>query len=57
MSLGLISAQSLTFDAVLAGGVVVGAVSGLFLARRIPEKAFMIVVQALTLAAAVRMFF
>jgi len=57
ISLGLITVDSLTFDAVLAGGVVAGAVAGLFLARRIPEKAFMIAVQSLTLVSAVRMFF
>jgi uncharacterized protein len=57
LNLGLINADSLLFDAVLAGAVVAGAVGGLFLAKRIPEKAFMIVVQALTLVSAVRMFF
>jgi hypothetical protein len=56
VSLGLITAESLVFDAALAGAVVAGAVGGLFLARRIPEKAFMIAVQVLTLASAVRMF-
>jgi len=57
MNLGLITAQSLTFDAVLAGGVVAGAFAGLYLAKRIPEKAFIIAVQVLTLAAAIKMFF
>ena len=57
MNLGLITSESLTFDAVLAGGVVAGAFAGLFLAKRIPEKAFMIAVQVLTLAAAIKMFF
>jgi uncharacterized membrane protein YfcA len=57
ISLGLITAESLTFDAILAGGVVAGAFAGLYLARRIPEKAFMIAVQVLTLASAVKMFF
>ena len=56
-SLGLITVQSLRFDAVLAGTVVAGAVVGLLIARRIPEKGFMIAVQALTLISAVRMFF
>jgi uncharacterized membrane protein YfcA len=56
-SLGLITAQSLQFNALLAGGVVAGAVLGLLIARRIPEKWFMIVVQALTFVSAVRMFF
>jgi len=56
-SLGLITAQSLLLDAVLAAGVIAGAVAGAFIARRIPEKAFAIVMQALTLAAAIRLFF
>ena len=57
LTLGLITAESLTFDALLAGGVVAGAFAGLYLAKRIPEKAFMIAVQVLTLASAVKMFF
>jgi uncharacterized membrane protein YfcA len=57
VNLGLITAQSLTFDAVLAGGVVAGVFAGLYLAKRIPAKAFMIAVQVLTLAAAIKMFF
>jgi uncharacterized protein len=57
LSLGLINGPSLLFDAVLSGGVVAGALTGLALANRIPEKAFMIAVQALTLVSAVRMFF
>ena len=57
LSLGLITAPSLLFDAVLAAGVIGGALAGLVLANRIPEKAFMIAVQALTLVSAVRMFF
>jgi uncharacterized membrane protein YfcA len=57
VSLGLITPSSLTFDAVLVPAVVAGAVAGLFLAKRIPERAFMIAVQVLTLASAVKMFF
>jgi hypothetical protein len=57
VNLGLITPQSIAFDAVLAGGVVAGAFAGLYLAKRIPEKAFMIAVQVLTLASAVKMFF
>jgi len=57
LSLGLINTPSLLFDAVLSGGVVAGAVAGLTLAHRIPEKAFMIAVQVLTLLSAMRMFF
>jgi uncharacterized membrane protein YfcA len=57
VSLGLITAQSLLLDAVLAGGVITGAVAGIFIVRRIPEKAFALVMQGLTLAAAIRLFF
>jgi hypothetical protein len=57
VNLGLITAESLTFDAILAGGVVAGALAGLYLARRIPEKAFTIAILVLTLASAVKMFF
>ena len=56
-SLGLITVPSLRFDALLAGAVVVGAVMGLLVARRIPEKGFMIAIQVLTFLSAVRMFF
>ena len=56
LSLGLITVESLSFDAVLLAGVVAGAFAGLYLAKKIPEKAFMIAVQVLTLISAVRMF-
>jgi hypothetical protein len=56
LSLGLITAPSLGFDALLAPAVVAGAFAGLLLAKGIPEKAFMIAVQALTFVSAVRMF-
>jgi len=57
IGLGLINADSLAFNAVLVPGVVAGAFAGLYLAKRIPEKAFMIAVELLTLASAVKMFF
>ncbi len=57
VGLGLINADSLAFNAVLVPGVVAGAFAGLYLAKRIPEKAFMIAIQVLTLASAVKMFF
>lgn len=57
LSLRLISGPSLLFDAVLSGGVVAGALAGLALAHRIPEKGFMIAVQILTLVSGVMMFF
>src|SRR5208337_1947170 len=54
ISLGLISVPSLEFDALLVPAVVGGAFAGLYLAKGIPEKAFMIAVQALTFLSAVR---
>jgi uncharacterized protein len=56
LSLGLITIPSLGFDALLVPAVVAGAFAGLYLAKGIPEKAFMIAVQALTFLSAVRMF-
>jgi hypothetical protein len=55
LSLGLIDASSLALDAILAGGVIVGAAAGALAARRIPERAFTVAVQVLAFAAAVRM--
>jgi uncharacterized protein len=57
LGLGLITVDSLAFNAVLVPGVVAGAFLGLYLAKRIPEKAFMIAIVVLTLASAVKMFF
>ncbi len=57
VSLGLITVETLAFDSLLVAGVVLGAGAGLFLVKRIPEKAFMIVVQVLTLVSAIKMFF
>ncbi len=56
ISLGLITIPSLGFDALLAPAVIAGAFAGLYFAKGIPEKAFMIAVQALTFLSAVRMF-
>ena len=57
VDLGLIAASSLLLDAALAGGVVVGSIVGVLTARRIPQKAFVIVAMALAFASAVRMLF
>jgi uncharacterized membrane protein YfcA len=57
VNLGLITASSLLLDAALAAGVAAGSVVGMLMARRIPQKAFEIVVLALAFASAVRMFF
>jgi len=55
-SLGLITPASLLFDAPLAAAVAVGALIGSAIARHIPQKAFGVAVQVLTLGAAVLMF-
>ncbi len=57
VGLGLITAQSLLFDAVLSGAVLVGAFLGILAARRLPQKAFTVAMQALTFVSAVLLFF
>ena len=57
VGLGLITAQTLVFDAVLSGAVLAGAVIGIIAARRLPQKAFGIAMQVLTLGSAVMLFF
>jgi len=57
VGLGLITAQTLVFDAVLSAGVLAGAALGILAARRLPEKAFNIVMQVLTFGSAVMLFF
>jgi len=50
ISLGLITPQSLVLDLALSGVVIAGAIAGLLAAKRIPEKAFTIIVKILALA-------
>jgi uncharacterized protein len=57
LSLGFINADSLLLNLKLAPLVLAGALVGLLVAKRIPEKAFGIVVQVLALVSAVRLFF
>ena len=57
VSLGLITAQTLVFDAVLSGAVLPGTVVGIIAARRLPQKAFSIAMQVLTLGSSVMLFF
>ena len=57
VGLGLITPQSLVFDAVLSAGVLVGAALGIIAARRIPQKVFSVSMQVLTLGSAVMLFF
>jgi len=56
-SLGLITPVSLALDLFLAPAMVAGAFLGIFLARRTPQRAFQILTQAFTAAAAVVLFF
>jgi uncharacterized protein len=57
LSLGLITVPSLTLDAILVPLVIGGAVAGLFVARRLPEKAFTYSVYGLSFIAGVLLFF
>jgi uncharacterized membrane protein YfcA len=54
-SLNLVNPDSLRFDLVLAPCVLAGGAIGILVARRIPEKAFGILVQILAAAAAVKL--
>ena len=54
--LGLITPSSLSVDLLLSLAVVVGAVIGILTAKRIPQKAFSVVVQAMALVSAVLLF-
>jgi uncharacterized protein len=57
VSLGFITPGSLLLNLKLAPIVLAGAVVGILVAKRIPEKAFAIVIQVLALASAIRLFF
>jgi uncharacterized membrane protein YfcA len=57
VSLGLITVPSLLLNAALAPLVVGGAVAGVFVARRLPERAFTYAVYALSFVAGVLLFF
>jgi hypothetical protein len=55
--LGLITAGSLALDGILAAGVLAGAAVGILTARKLPERVFVVGIQALALASAVLLFF
>jgi uncharacterized protein len=57
LGLGLITPPSLAADAILAAGVLVGAVLGIVVVNRLPQRAFSVSMQALTAVAAVLLFF
>ncbi len=53
----MITATTLTANAILLPAIAVGAVVGILLLKRIPRKGFTVVVRVLTLAAAVKLLF
>jgi uncharacterized membrane protein YfcA len=55
--LGLITVQSLTFNAKLFPLVLIGAIAGITIQKRIPQKAFNTTVQVLAAVAAIKLFF
>ena len=55
-SLGLITADSLLLDFIVFPAVAAGALLGIVFLRRIPEKKFRVIVQALAAIAAIKLF-
>ena len=51
----LITKDSLKLDASLAGFVIIGIILGIFALKKIPQKAFNIIVQALATLAAIKL--
>jgi len=56
-NLDLMTAESIKLNLMMLPFIAVGAVAGIFLLKRIPQKAFNIVVQILAAAAAIRLLF
>lgn len=56
-NLGLMNWESVKIDLIMFPFVLIGAVSGYFLLKRIPEKAFTAVAQLLAAAAAIKLLF
>lgn len=57
VNLGLISAESVKIDFIMLPFIFIGAVSGYFLLKKIPQRAFNTVAQILAAAAAIKLFF
>jgi uncharacterized membrane protein YfcA len=55
LELELITKDSLKLDASLAGFIVIGIILGIFALKKIPQKAFNIIVQALAALAAIKL--
>jgi uncharacterized membrane protein YfcA len=56
-NLGLMTRQSVVLDFMMLPCIAAGAVAGIFLLKRIPQKAFNAVVQILAAAAAIKLLF
>ncbi|MEK6796805.1 MAG: sulfite exporter TauE/SafE family protein [Spirochaetota bacterium] len=56
-SLGLITPATLAFNGLLFPAIAVGAVTGILIVKRIPQRVFQIVVQLLAVAGAIKLFF
>lgn len=56
-NLGLINAGSMRLNFIILPAVAVGAIAGIIIMKKIPEKAFNIIVQVLTVAAALKLLF
>ena len=57
MSLDIMTRESLTLDLMMLPVIALGAVLGIFLLRRIPQRAFNAVMQILAAAAAIKLLF
>jgi uncharacterized membrane protein YfcA len=57
VNLDLITAQTIKFNLTMLPLIVVGAVAGILILKRIPQKAFGVLVQILAAAAAVKLLF
>jgi uncharacterized membrane protein YfcA len=55
LSLGLIDSQSLQFDLILFPAVAIGALSGIIILKHISERRFKVIIEILTVAAAVNL--
>jgi len=56
-NLELMTAESVKLDLIMLPFIAVGAVAGILVLKRIPQKAFTAVVQILAAAAAVKLLF
>jgi uncharacterized protein len=57
LALGLVSLSTLKLDLMLLPLVIVGSVAGVLTLKRLPQKAFNLIAQALAIAGGIRLFF